>query len=91
MDKGLPKMPKMVNFWRLFENLKLAVTKCYQTGHFKRTKINGNAKIEKLKCYIFSNFQTVLPDRSLLKGQKLLENAKIEKLKCDILSNFETM
>ena len=35
--------------------------------------------------------QTVLPDRSVLKGQKLVENAKIEKLKCDILSNFQTM
>ena len=27
--------------------------------------------------------QTVLPGRSILKGQKLVENAKIEKLKCD--------
>ena len=31
--------------------------------------------------------QTVLPDRSFLKEQKLVENAKIEK--CDILSNFK--
>ena len=30
--------------------------------------------------------QTVLPDRSVLIGQKLVENAKIKK--CDILSNF---
>ena len=36
--------------------------------------------------------QTVLPDRSLLIGQKLAENAKIrEKFKCDILSNFQTI
>ena len=36
--------------------------------------------------------QTVLPDRSVLIGQKLVENAKIEKkFKCDILSNFQTM
>ena len=35
--------------------------------------------------------QTVLPDRSILKGQKLVENAKIQKFKCDILSNFQTM
>ena len=34
--------------------------------------------------------QTVLPDRSVLIGQKLVENAKIQKFKCDILSNFET-
>ena len=33
--------------------------------------------------------QTVLPDRSVLIGQKLVENAKIKK--CDILSNFQTM
>ena len=35
--------------------------------------------------------QTVLPDRSVLIGQKLMENAKIKKFKCDILSNFQTM
>ena len=36
--------------------------------------------------------QTVLPDRSVLIGQKLVENAKIKKKsKCDILSNFQTM
>ena len=27
--------------------------------------------------------QTELPDRSILKGQKLAENAKIEKFKCN--------
>ena len=32
--------------------------------------------------------QTVLPDKSILKGQKLVENAKIKEFKCDILSNF---
>ena len=31
--------------------------------------------------------QTVLPDMSSLKGQKLVENAKIEKLKWDILDH----
>ena len=35
--------------------------------------------------------QTVLPDRSILTGPKLVENAKIKKkFKCDILSNFQT-
>ena len=29
--------------------------------------------------------QTVLPDRSVLIGQKLVENVKIQKFKCDIL------
>ena len=35
--------------------------------------------------------QTVLPDRSVLIGQKLVENAKIEKFKCDILGDFQTL
>ena len=35
--------------------------------------------------------QTVLPDRSVLIGQKLVENAKLEKFKCDILGDFQTL
>ena len=35
--------------------------------------------------------QTVLPDRSILIGQKLVENARIQKFKCDILNTFQTM
>ena len=35
--------------------------------------------------------QTELPDRSLLKDQKLVENAKIQKFKCDILNDFQTL
>ena len=35
--------------------------------------------------------QTVLPDMSVLIGQKLVENAKIQKFICDILRNFQTM
>ena len=33
----------------------------------------------------------MLPDRSVLIGQKLVENANIKKFKCDILSDFQTM
>ena len=33
----------------------------------------------------------MLPDRSVLIGQKLVENAKIEKFKCDILGDFQTL
>ena len=33
--------------------------------------------------------QTVLPDRSVLIGQKLVENAEIKKFKCDILGDFQ--
>ena len=35
--------------------------------------------------------QTVLPDKSVLIGQKFAENAKIKKFQCDILSDFQTM
>ena len=35
--------------------------------------------------------KSVLSDRSILIGQKLVENAKIEKLKCDILGDFQTL
>ena len=34
--------------------------------------------------------QTVLPDRLISIGQKLVENAKIKNFKCHILSNFQT-
>ena len=33
--------------------------------------------------------QAMLPDRPILKGQKLTENVK--NLKCDILSDFQTI
>ena len=33
----------------------------------------------------------MLPDRSVLIGQKLVENAKIQKFKCDIFIDFQTM
>ena len=35
--------------------------------------------------------QTVLPDRSVLIGQKLVENANFQKFKCDILGDFQTL
>ena len=35
--------------------------------------------------------QTVLPDRSIQIGQKLVENGRIEKLKWDILGDFQTL
>ena len=34
----LIKNVKNGQFWRVFENLKLAVKQCYQTGHFKKDK-----------------------------------------------------
>ena len=35
--------------------------------------------------------QTVLPDRSMSIGQKMVENVKVKKFKCDILGDFQTM
>ena len=35
--------------------------------------------------------QTVLPDRSVQIGQKLVEKVKIETLKCDNLVDFQTL
>ena len=35
--------------------------------------------------------QAVLPDLSILMGQKLVKNAKIQNLKRDILDDFQTM
>ena len=58
--------------------------------HFEWTQVHWKCQ----KWSIFASFwkpeacgQTVLPDRSVLIGQKLVENAKIGKFKCDILSH----
>ena len=43
--KSSLKMPKMFHFGEVFENLKLAVKQCYQTGQFfNRTKIGGKCQ-----------------------------------------------
>ena len=62
--------------------------------HFEWTKVNEKCQ----KWSILASFwkpeacgQTVLPDMSVLIGQKLVENAKMQKFKCDILSNVQTM
>ena len=75
----------------MIENAKI---KKIQLQNFEWTKVH-------LKCQKWSMLtsfwkseacgQTVLPDRSILSGQKLVENAKIQNLKCDILSNFQKM
>ena len=50
-------------------------------------KIAQNSQFEKPEAC----GQTVLPNRSILIGQKMLKNAKIKKFECDILSNFQTL
>ena len=59
---------------------------------------SGQKFIKDVKNAPFSEFfkkreacgQTVLPDRSILIGQKLVENAKIKKFKWNILDDFQT-
>ena len=47
-------------FWRVFESLKLAVKQCYQTGQFQwDKKLVKNAKLQKFKCDILGDFQTL--------------------------------
>ena len=45
----------MVQFGEFYENLKLAVKQCYQTGQFLiGQKLVENAKIQKSKCDILN-------------------------------------
>ena len=56
----LIKNAKNGPFWRVFENLKFAVKQCYQTGQFLiGQKLVENAKIQKFKCDILNDFQTL--------------------------------
>ena len=56
VDKSSLKMPKNRQVLIIFESLKLAVKKCYQTGNFSWTKIGGKCQF---KCDILSDFQTL--------------------------------
>ena len=40
----LIKIAKNCQFWRVFQNLKVAVKKCYQICHFYWTKIDGKCQ-----------------------------------------------
>ena len=63
VDKSRLKKAKNGPFWRVFEKLKLAVKQCYQTCQFLiGQKLVENAKIQKFKCDISSNFQTFLKE-----------------------------
>ena len=69
----LIKNAKNGPFWRLFENMKLAVKQCYQTGQLLiGQKLVENAKIQKFKCDILSDFQT------MWKRKKPFEKSAIE-------------
>ena len=69
-------MPNMVN---------LAVKQCYQTKNDQKWSIwwsNSVTRQELIKPAKNGQFgcQLMLPDRSLLIGQKLVKNAKIKKI-----------
>ena len=74
----------------MFENHRKSLIQLYERSelrlNFEWTKLlkvikNAKSDFEYLKL-------ALLPDRSILIGQKLVEIAKIEKLKCDILGDF---
>ena len=58
------------------ENSKLKIPKRVNLASFWKTKA---------WC------ETVLPDMSILMGQKLVENANVKKFKLDILDDFQTL
>ena len=51
-------MPQNGQFWRAFENLKLAVKQCYQTFLIGQKWVE-KAKINIFKCDYLSDFQTL--------------------------------
>ena len=77
----------------MFENpLKSRIHDCERSElclHFEWTKVHKKCQKQSICASLYKPEacgQTVLPDRSLLIGQKLVENGKIKK-KCDILSD----
>ena len=76
----------LVSFWIL----KLAVKQCYQTGHLLHGVWKTQKSLIKLNLHPACR-QSVLPDRSILKGQKLVENTQSLNFQCDILGDFQTM
>ena len=73
--------------------------KSHSTLRAKRatfTFLVDKSKLKMSKMVHFGEFlktcgQTVLPDKLILIGQKLVENVKMQTFKCDILSIFQTM
>ena len=59
--------------------------------HFEWTKVHEKCQKWSILASFFkleSYGQTVLPDRSVLMGQKLVKKAKNKKLKCDTLASL---
>ena len=53
VDKSSWKMPKMVHFGEIFENLKLAVKQCYQTWYSNPSKYTSLRAAEKVVHFEF--------------------------------------
>ena len=87
------KSPKNIEKNTVVENhRKSLIQYCERSelrSHFEWTK--AYKKCQKKFFNLEACSQTVLPDRSVLKEQKIGGNAKIEKFLCNFLSNFQTM
>ena len=62
--------------------------------HFEWTNVNQKCQNWSILASFWKTevcSQTVLPERSILIGQKLAKNTKIQKFKCDILGDFQTL
>ena len=91
------KILLLLTYYIVFENhRKSLIQHCERSKlrlHFEWTFVHSKCQ----KWSILASFwkpeacsQTLLPDRSVLMGQKLVENAKTKNSKWDILSNFQT-
>ena len=67
-------MPKMVNFLRVSENLLRSKSVTREIIFKRGQKLR---QMPKFKWYIFDDFQTVLPDKSILIRQTLLPDKSI--------------
>ena len=76
---------------KLVKNAKIQKFKCDILSGQKFTKNAKNGPFWRVFLKPEACGQTVLPDRSILIGQKLAENAKIKNFKWDILIYFQTL
>ena len=67
------KMPKMVNFGELMKTWKTWTLLPDRSLFLNRQKMVENAKVEKFKCNIFSNFQTLWIGQNLFGYLVLLD------------------
>ena len=101
VDKSSLKMPKLFQFWRFPEILKLVSNSVTRQVTFNWTKIDQKFKCDILRRQKFIENtknvlilqpeacgQTVLPDRSLLKWQKSSQKRQHSKVQIRHLQDF---